>query len=72
MDRIFLAMIVSGLMLATTSTTLLVASSGEPLAVSAINRSVSARIAEGRLKPGRIEQTSAALPEGGRSERTRF
>jgi hypothetical protein len=37
MDRIFLAVIVSGLLLATTSTALLVASSGSPPTVSAMN-----------------------------------
>jgi hypothetical protein len=70
MDRIFLAVIVSGLLLAATSTTLLVVSSGEPLIVSAMNLPVSAR--DGRPARNRLEQETLIRAGAARDQQTSF
>jgi hypothetical protein len=68
MERIFLAMIVSGLLLATTSTALLVVGNDTPVTVSAMSVPASS-IASGMVSPRLVEQTT---PSGGRSEQARF
>ncbi len=70
MDRIFLAVIVSGLLLAATSTTLLVVSSDRPLIISAMNLPVLAR--DGRPVSRRLEQKTLMRAGAGRDQQTSF
>ena len=74
MDRIFLAVIVSGLLLAATSTALLVfLSGGRPMmTVSAVNLPVSADMRESWLMSRRTDFDRLARPDSARREPTRF
>ncbi len=68
MDRIFLAVIVSSLLLATTSTALLVVSGDGPITVAAMNPQGM----RGRLMPLPVEQQTLPRPEGGGGAQTSF
>jgi hypothetical protein len=74
MDRIFLAVIVSGLLLAATSTALLVfSSSGHPMmAVTAVNLPASTDAQETWVPPPRVSADKLVPPAGVRGEQTRF
>ena len=74
MDRIFLAIIVSGLLLAATSTSLLVfASSGHPMmTVTAVNLPVSADIRDNWSMSRRTGSDELASSDSARREQTRF
>ena len=70
MDRIFLAVIVSGLLLATTSTALLVVSRDGPLMLAAMSPQ-TAGLRGDELTARQIEEDQFT-PSDGRSGRTRF
>jgi hypothetical protein len=71
MERIFLAMIVSGLLLATTSTALLVVGNDAPVTVSAMSLPAPS-LASGMVRPRLAEQDKPATPSDARREQARF
>jgi hypothetical protein len=72
MDRIFLAVIVSSLLLVATSTGLMIFANTGAMTMSAASLPASADVLGGGLMPRRTAYDKLTPPDSGRSEPTRF